>query len=393
MRRTLKGAVLCVVLSGAMLGGCTAQSDGETPDAYVIGAVLSLSGPQAGLGEPERRAIELELARVNEAGGVHGRSVEVVFEDDATDEAKAVAAASRLIDQEGVIALIAASGTGQSMAVRQEVERARIPQLSMAGGSVITDDFSPWVFQTPWPNRIVVPFTLTQMKAAGIDRVGLLSDSGAYGKDGRDVILANVDDYDIEIVADEQFNRGDTDMTSQITKIRAENPDALLMWAAGAEAATILKNNASLGGDSPLPAWGGPGNARVELLDGAGPAAEGFTFSAGHVLIPSSYGEGTEPFDVATSFIDRYNAEYDIAPDIFAGHAYDAFHIIIEAMKRLPEGFTPEELRDEIERTEGFIGIGGTFTFSETDHNGLSESDLTLYRVEGGEWTLAEEAR
>jgi len=70
----------------------------------------------------------------------------------------------------------------------------------------------------------------------------------------------------------------------------------------------------------------------------------------------------------------------------------------VEAMKKgafdfLPKPFTPEELRDEIERTEDFIGIGGTFTFSETDHNGLSESDLTLYRVEGGEWTLAEEAR
>jgi len=393
MKRLLLVAGVCVALVAALLGGCASQSEGEAPESYVIGAVLSLSGPQAGLGEPERRAIELELARVNADGGVHGRPVEVLFEDDATDEAKAVAAASRLIDQEGVIALIAASGTGQSMAVRQEVERAGIPQVSMAGGSVITAQFSPLVFQTPWPNRIVVPFTLAQMRDAGIKRVGLLSDSGAYGKDGRDVILASVDEYGIEIVADEQFNRGDTDMTSQITKIRSEEPDALLMWAAGAEAATILKNNASLGADTPLPVWGGPGNARIELLEGAGEAAEGFTFAAGKILLPEAYGEDTEEYAVATSFIDRFTEEYGTPPDIFAGHAYDAFHIVIEAMKRLPADFTPADLRDEIERTEGFVGIGGVFTFNETDHNGLSESDLTLCRVEGGEWTLAGEAR
>lgn len=395
MKRSVLVTVACIVsVLAALLGGCASQQgEGSAKEAYKLGAVLSLSGPQAGLGEPERRAIELELARVNEAGGVHGRQVEVIFEDDATDEAKAVTAASRLIDQEGVIALMAASGTGQSMSVRQEVERAGIPQVSMAGGSIITADFSKWVFQTPWPNRIVVPYTLAQMEEVGIEKIGLLTDSGAYGKDGRDVILANIDDYDLEIVADEQFNRGDTDMTSQITKIRSVAPDVLLMWAAGAEAATVLKNNAALGGAEPLPAWGGPGNARIELIEGAGPAAEGFTFSAGKILLPEAYGKDSEEYAVATDFIDRFTANYSTPPDIFAGHAYDAFHIIIEAMKRLDEGFTPAELRDEIERTSGLIGVGGVFTFTPEDHNGLSESDMTLYRIQDGEWTLAGEAR
>jgi branched-chain amino acid transport system substrate-binding protein len=393
MRRTVTCAALCVVLSATLLGGCASQPDEDAPDSYRIGAVLSLSGPQAGLGEPERRAIELEVERINDAGGVHGRPVEVFFEDDATDEAKAVTAASRLIEQENVIALIAASGTGQTMAVRQEVERAGIPQMSLAGGSVVTAELSPWVFQTPWPNRIVVPFTLAYLRDAGVMRVGLLIDSGAYGKDGYDVIMANVEQYGIEIVADEQFNRGDTDMTSQITKISAANPDALLLWAAGAEAATVLKNNAALGGDSPLQVYGGPGNGRIELLEGAGDAAEGFTFSAGKILIPEAYGVGSEGYEVTTDFIDRFTERYGVGPDIFAGHAYDGIHLIVDAMKRLPEDFTPEDLRDEIEKTSGFVGAGGTFTFSPTDHNGLSEDDLTMYRVEDGVWVLAGEAR
>ncbi|MBW6468096.1 MAG: ABC transporter substrate-binding protein [Anaerosomatales bacterium] len=396
MRRVMLGVLLTGALFAMSLGGCAGEPDegGEAAgDTYRIGAVLSLSGPQAGLGEPERRAIEMEVERINEEGGVHGRPVEVLFEDDATDEAKAVTAASRLIEQEGVIALIAASGTGQTMAVRQEVERAGIPQMSLAGGSVVTAQFSEWVFQTPWPNRIVVPFTLGYLRDSGVTRLGLLIDSGAYGKDGYDVIMAEVDRFGIEIVADEQFNRGDTDMTPQITKIRAAGPDALLMWAAGAEAATVLKNNAALGGDSPLSVYGGPGNGRIELIQGAGDAAEGFTFSAGKILVPEAYGVGSDEYEVTTSFIDRFTERFGVGPDIFAGHAYDGIYLIVDAMKRLPEGFTPEDLRDEIERTDGFIGAGGTFTFGPTDHNGLSEDDLTMYRIENGEWVLVGQAR
>ena len=393
MTRRLCAALIALALATTMVAGCERGADIDAPDTYRIGAVLSLTGPQAGLGEPARRAIELEVERINEAGGVNGTPVEVLFEDDATDEAKAVTAASRLIEQEGVLALIAASGTGQSMAVRQEVERAGVPQVALAGGSVITAEFSEWVFQTPWPNRIVVPFTLGYLRDAGVQKLGLIIDSGAYGKDGYDVITANVDEFGIEIVAEEQFNRGDTDMTSQITKIRAANPDALLMWAAGAEAATVLKNNASLGGDDPLPVYGGPGNGRVELLEGAGDAAEGFIFSAGKILIPEAYGVGTEGYEVTTSFIDRFTERWGLGPDIFAGHAYDGIHIIVEAMKRLPADFTSADLRDEIEGTSGFVGAGGTFTFSPTDHNGMSEDDLTMYRVEDGAWVLAGEAR
>lgn len=93
MRRTVVGVLLIIVLSVIWLGGCAAETDTEAPEAYRIGAVLSLSGPQAGLGEPEHRAIELEVERINDAGGVHVRPIEVLCEDDAIDEAKAVTAA------------------------------------------------------------------------------------------------------------------------------------------------------------------------------------------------------------------------------------------------------------------------------------------------------------
>ena len=176
-------------------------------------------------------------------------------------------------------------------------------------------------------------------------------------------------------------------MTAQLTRLRGSGAQAVLVWTAGKEAAIIAKNARDLGIDLPL--IGSHGNARKEFIEGAGDAAEGFTFVAGKILLPEAYGEDTEAYRVATEFADRFSESFGVEPNTFAGHAYDSLYLIVEAAKRIDGDVTPEALRDEIEATDGFVGIGGTFTFSETDHNGLSADDLSVYRIIGGEWTLA----
>src|SRR5574340_1024134 len=276
---SMKYARFAVALATAaalvVAAGCAASDKSEDvadKEPSRIGAVLSLTGTYAGLGIPEKQAIELEVDGINAAGGVNGRPLEVIYEDDATDAAKAQAAAVRLIDEESVIAIIGASGTGQTMAMRSDLERAGVPQISMAGGSVITKQLSKWVFQTPWPNSVVIPFVLEKMATAGYKNVGLISDTGGYGVDGRDTVLAHVANAGMTIVADETYNPGDADMTAQLTKIRAATPDAILVWAAGKEAAIIAKNARQLNMAQPI--YGGSGIARREFIDGAGAAAE-----------------------------------------------------------------------------------------------------------------------
>jgi branched-chain amino acid transport system substrate-binding protein len=381
--------VACLPTSGcAPDGGSEGQAGtGGEGEPYRIGAVLSLTGTYAGLGIPEQRAIDLEVERINADGGINGRELVVIYEDDATDAAKSQAAAVRLIDEEGVLAIIGASGTGQTMAMRSDAERAGVPIVSMAGGSVITADFSEWVFQTPWPNRIVIPFVLEEMAEAGHTTVGLISDTGGYGVDGRDIVLAAASEAGVTIVADETFNAGDTDMTSQLTKIRAAEPDAVLIWAAGKEAAIIARNARQLNMEQPL--YGGSGIARQEFIDGAGEAAEGVRLGTGKILVPEAFGEGTEAYAVATDFIERYEAAYGTPPDIFAGHAYDAIGLIADALTRLGEGdVTSEQVRDALEETSGWVGIDGTFTYSATDHNGLTADEMVMYVIEDGTWRL-----
>ncbi len=385
------GAALAAALAVTLVGCASSTPDtgtGETASAepIKIGAIVSLTGTYAGLGEPERAALEMEVKRINDAGGINGRPVEVIIEDDATDEAKAVAAASKLIEQDNVVAIIGATGSGQTMAVRGDVDRAGIPQVSMAGATAITANFDPLVFQTPWSNTLVVPFELDAMKKDGITKIGLISDTGGFGKDGREVVLAEADKMGMEVVSDQTFNPGDTDMTTQMTKIKNSDAQAVLVFTAGKEAATVVKNAKDLG--ITIPVWGSHGNARREFIDGAGDAAEGFKFAAGKILIPEAYGTDTEAYAVATDFVDRFTAETGAAPSTFAGHAYDALYLITEAAKRVQGDLTPAALRDEIEKTNGFVGIGGTFTFSPTDHNGLTPDDLALYEIKNGDWQL-----
>jgi len=391
--------ILTIVMALAVmpLVGCSTDSGGgdeeasteeATGDPYRIGAVLSLSGPYAGLGEPEKNALMMEVDRINAAGGVNGHPIEVIIEDDATDEAQTVSATTKLIEQDEVLAVIGATGTGQSMAMRGDIQRAGVPQVSLGGGTVITGEFDPLVFQTPWSNTLVVPYLLGYLQDQGVTKIGLISDSGGFGKDGIANIEGMVGEYGIEIVANETFNAGDTDMTAQLTKVKGSDAEALVMWTAGSEAAIVLQNADQL--QMGIPVYGSHGNARIELVEGAGEAAEGFVFPAGKILMPEAYGEGTDGFEVATSFVDDYTEAYGEAPSTFAGHAYDGLYLVVEAMKTLDEGFTSEDLRDAIEATSGFVGIGGTFSFSAEDHNGLVENDLVLYKVVGGEWTLVE---
>jgi branched-chain amino acid transport system substrate-binding protein len=376
---------LAVWLAGC--GGNTSSTTTETEEPIKIGVIVSLTGTYAGLGTPEKQAIELEVKRINDGGGVNGRPIEVAFEDDATDEAKAVAAASKLIEQEKVVAIIGATGTGQTMAVRGDVQRAAVPQVSMAGGTVITNPSDPLVFATPWSNTIVVPFTLDYLEKQGITKIGFMSDSGGFGKDGKAVMEAEAAKAGIKLVANETFNPGDSDMTAQLTKVRKSGAEAIVLWTAGKEAATIAKNAKDLGIDIPL--YGSHGIARKEFIDGAGAAAEGVRFAAGKILVPELYGEGSDAFTVAQGFSDRFEAAYGDAPSTFAGHAYDALYLIVEAAKRVDGDITATALRDELEKTTGFVGIGGTFNMTAQDHNGLIKDDLTMIEISNGKWTQA----
>ena len=375
----------------APLAGCGGDEGenggGEAKEPYTVGAVLSLTGAQAGLGGPEQKTIKMEVDRINAEGGINGHPLEVIIEDDASDVDQAVAATTKLIEQDEVLAIIGSTGTGQTMAMRAEIDTAGIPQVSLAGSLVITKEFDPLVFQTPWSNALVAPITLQYLKDEGFSKIGLITEDTGFGKDGKSLVNEMAADYGLTVVSDQVFKPTDTDMTGQLTVIKGAGADVVLMWSSVAASSIVPKNMQQLGMTIPL--VGSHGIARQEFITSAGGAAEGVAMFAGKILAPEAYGEGSDAYEVATSFIDRYQETWGEPPtNTFAGHAYDGLYLVVEAMKRLDEGFAPADLRDEIEATDGFTGIGGNFTFSPTDHNGLSPEDLVGYVVNDSAWTL-----
>ncbi len=371
-------------------GGAEQPSAGsEEPSAEPIkvGAVLSLTGAQSGLGGPEKNAIEMEVALINDEGGINGRPLEVIIEDDASDPDQAVARTTKLIEQDGVVAIIGSTGTGQSMAMRDVIRSAGVPQVSLGSGAILTRDLDPLVFQTPWTANLIVPLALEYLKSEGLTNVGLITEDTGFGKDGKALIAEAAAGYGLTIVSEQVFKPADTDMTGQLTVIENAGADVVLMWSSVAASSIVPKNMVQLGMTIPL--VGSHGIARQEFLDSAGEAADGAVMFAGKVLAPEAYGKGTESYEAATGFIARYTEKYGEPPtNTFAGHAYDGLYLVVEALKRLGEDVTPAGLRDEIEATSGFPGIGGVFTFSATDHNGMTAEDLVGYTATGGSWAL-----
>ncbi|NTW27822.1 MAG: ABC transporter substrate-binding protein [Coriobacteriia bacterium] len=376
-------AALAVGVAGCSSGAGGASTSGSAAPVK-IGAIVSLTGSYAAMGLAEKQALELEVKRINDAGGVGGKKIELVIVDDGTDEAKAVAKASELIEREKVVAILGATGTGQSMAIRSELTRSGVPEISMAGGNAITGTFDKLVFQTPWSNAIIIPSVLKRMAADGHKKIGVMTDSSGYGKDGLAIINSAASAAGLTVVSSQTFNPGDTDFSAQLTRLKNSDADSILLWTAGKEGASIVKASVQLG--IRLPMYGGSGQAKVEFPQGAGSAAENFVFCTGKSLIPLNWGKDSEEYKVVNDFAQRYKAAYGQDPDIFAGHAFDALNIAVDAIKRTSGEITPSKLRDSIEQTKDLVGFAGKFSFSATNHNGLTEADLSFYRIQNGTW-------
>lgn len=382
-------AALVVALSGITCGcsGRAVNSSGSD-EPIRVGAILSLTGTYAALGAAEKNALLLEQARINAAGGLHGRPIEVIIEDDGTDEGKAVVAAQKLIYANQVVALIGGSGTGATMAIRQLVEEAGIPQIALAGGSVVTEAFSPNVYQTPWHNRLIVGTLFAHLASQELDHIAFVSDAGSYGKDGHSIAAQLAPEHGVEIEVDVQFNPGDTDLSGQVAQVmRNDAVEAIVLWNAGKEASLFIKSARLAGLTAPI--FGGSGQARAEFLKGAGSDAEGYTIATGRSFA-LAWEPTSEEYIVNSDFARRYEAEYGVAPDIFAGHAFDAITLFRDAYRRAGDSPSGETLIDALDRTTDVVGYAGAFTFTATDHNGLNADDVTLLTVRNGRFVPLE---
>lgn len=367
---------------GAVIGAAPVQAQ------IRIGSVVSATGPAAFLGDPERKTLELYVERINAEGGVNGEPLELIVYDDEGDANKARTFASRLIDNDEVVAIVGGSTTGTTMAVAPLAEDAEIPFISMAGAVTIVEPVKPFVFKTPPTDRMACEKIYGDMKARGIAKIGLISGTDAFGSSMREQCLTIAQEHGIEVLADESYGPRDSDMTPQLTKIRGTaDLQAVLNPGFGQGPAIVTRNFKQLGIDLPL--YQSHGVASKSFIELAGDAAEGVRLPASPLLVPEQLPDSDPQKPVLIAYKSAFEEATGQPVSTFGGHAYDGLMILVEAIKRAREA-EPTAIRDAIEATQGFIGTAGVVNMSPEDHMGLGADAFRMLEIKDGGWVLAE---
>jgi branched-chain amino acid transport system substrate-binding protein len=357
----------------------------QAPEPIRIGSILSVTGPAAFLGDPELKTLELYVERLNAEGGVLGRRLQLVAYDDGGDAEKARTFTKRLLEQDRVDLIVGGSTTGTTMAAVPLVEAAGVPFVSLAGAVTIVEPVKRWVFKTPHTDRMACDKIFVDMKNRGFTRAALISGTGGFDKSMRGECLKVAPNHGVQIVADETYGAADTDMTAQLTKIRASGAQAVLNAGFGQGPAIVTRNHRQIGLAQPL--YQSHGVASKEYVKLSGEAAEGVRLPAAALLVADLLSADDPQKPVVTAYRNAYEARHKAEVSTFGGHAYDGLMLAVGAIKAAG-GTDRAKVRDALEATKGYVGTGGIVNMSPTDHMGLDLSAFRMLEVRNGTWSL-----
>ncbi len=370
----------------AALGLVLAAGFAHAADTIKIGSFLAVTGPASFLGDPELKTMQMYVEEINAKGGVNGKQLELIHYDTSGKAKEAVNFVKRLIKKDQVDVIVGGSTSGTTMAAIPIVEKDQLPFISLAGSVKIIDPVKKWVFKVPHTDRMAAAKIFDDMKKRGLTKLALISGDGGFGKSGRAETMALAPKYGITIVADESYGKKDTDMTAQLAKIRDTDAQAILNFGFGAGPAIVTKNVRQLG--IKLPLYQSHGVASKKYIELAGDSAEGVRLPAAALLVADKLPDGDSQKPVLMAYKSAFEAKHG-AVSTFGGHAYDGLMIAVEAIKRA--GSTDKaKIRDEIEKTQGFIGTGGVFNMNANDHLGLGLDAFKMLEIKNGDWLVVE---
>lgn len=354
-----------------------------------IGATVSETGPAAFLGDPEAKTLKMLVEKVNAAGGVNGEQIALTLYDDGGDPNKARTFATRLIEDDEVVAIIGGTTTGTTMSIIPAAEDAEIPFISLAGAIEIIDPVKEWVFKTPHTDRMACQKIFEDMQKRGIAKIGMISGTDGFGASMRKQCLEVAGDYGVEVLADESYGPTDADMTPQLTNIKnTAGIQAVLNPGFGQGPSIVTRNYAQIAVGLPL--YQSHGVASKGFIDLAGAdAAEGVRLPGTALLVGDLLAADDPQKPVVAAYVAEYEAAFGEAPSTFGGYAHDAFAILVDAISRAGSA-EPAAIRDAIEQTSGLAGVTGVVTMSAEDHLGLDLSAFRMLEIKGGDWTLVE---
>ncbi|HOV79521.1 MAG TPA: ABC transporter substrate-binding protein [Bacillota bacterium] len=389
----MKKIALVLTCAAALLlaAGCSSQkadrgSSSGSGDTINIGAVLDISGPSSSLGIPERDTLQMLVDQLNAKGGINGRQIKMTILDNKSDETESVLAVKKLIDSEKVSAIIGASSSGTSLAMLDTVQKEGVPLISLATNSMIVEPVTnrKWVFKMAQSDSIVAGNMIKYAKSKGAARVAVLYMNNAFGDGGKKALLKAAADNGISVVFEDKFEATDKEMSAQLIKIKGSDAQAVLVWAIPPSASIVTRNYRELGLNIPL--IHSHGIANQNFLDLAGDAANGIVLPVGKIVVAEQLPDSDPQKQVLLSYAKDFTTKFNTPPNTFGGHAWDAFNMLVNAIKEV--GADRAKIRDALENTKNFVGISGVFNMSDRDHNGLDESCMVMVEIKDGKWKL-----
>jgi len=393
MKRTgiaVSWILMIAAASFFMISGCAKKKEpAASKPAIKIGAVFAVTGNSAKLGGPEKNAAEMVRDQINAEGGLNGSPIELIIEDDQGLEENTQKSVTKLITMDNVAAIIGPSVSGAAYAAAPKCEEAGVPLVSCAAAwtqlFVDKDPAKPmykFVFKTPQNDSDCAKKILEDCKSKGFTKIGIITDSKGFGQAGRAELLKLAPDYGIRIVADETYPPDATDLTPNLTKIKAKKPQAVVHWSVSKAQGLIAGWMKQLKMTQQLyqsHGFGNPSNIT--------PEAEGVLFPAGRLLVIDDIDSTDVQYQVLKKFKTDYEAKYNEPVSTFAGHAYDALNMLAEVIKT-KNASDRGVIREGLEGLKGFVGTAGVFNMSPTDHCGLTTDAFVMITVKDGKFRL-----
>ena len=314
-------------ISAVALAAAAALSAAQAAAPIKIGVAEALSGGAAQYGISIRNGFQMAADEINSAGGVNGSQIELVIEDEQGKKDEAINAFKKLIFQDKALMLFGPTLSNSAQAADPIAQGAKIVVFGTSNTADGITSIGDHVFRNSVTEADVLPVTLrTAAKVAKIKKVAVLyGNDDVFTKSGYDNFKKALDDQKMPVTTTETFAKGDVDFKAQLTKIKATNPDAIVLSALIAEGAPIMVQARQLGMN--LPFIGGNGMNSVKVFDLAKGASDGLWVGS-----PWSI-ENRTPEN--NSFVIAYTKKYSSPPDQFAAQAYDAMHIATEALKKI----------------------------------------------------------
>jgi branched-chain amino acid transport system substrate-binding protein len=374
-------AVLC-----AFSGQARADEPGVTPDSITIGAFGPITGPAAYIGLGGRDGANLAIKEINAAGGINGRKLSMIFEDDGHSPTKALASVKKLIDQDHVFMIFCVAGSNGTLGTVDFVrENSRVMFVSFASAPGVTWPFARNMFrggttEVPRYGELYSEYLHDYLKAT---KIAILSGREEYPKNEGDALTAQLKNwYQVAPVKRVEFNIGDKDFTPQLLEIQGANPQVIAMFGNPAETAVAMRQAKELGMNQTF--FVGATMVDQNLLTAARQAAEGAT---GFGLIPLLPGSSAPEMK---AWLAKWKQEYPNLPagrpNVFDLLSYADIYVVADALKRAGKDLTTDKLIDALEATTEYrVGaIASPRTFTKKHH--IGNLRLQAMQVKNGEW-------